>query len=125
MTTEEIHQLLEKLTETRAQLDLLRMDMQSPRAQILAPVQKELDALDIEYGPKLETAQNTEAVLVEQIKAAVLELGQSVKSDHLNAVYSEGRKSWDDRALTGYAMAHPELFAFRKVGEPSVSLRVK
>jgi hypothetical protein len=35
----------------------------------------------------------------------------------------KGRVSWDGKSLDGYMAAHPEISAFRKEGEPSVSLR--
>ena len=50
-------------------------------------------------------------------------MGETVKGDHLQAVWSKGRASWDDKALMGYTKAHPELLEFRKQGEPSVSIR--
>jgi len=46
-----------------------------------------------------------------------------VKGRELEAVYVKGRISWDNKALDGYAAAHPEIGAFRKQGDPSVSIR--
>lgn len=39
------------------------------------------------------------------------------------AVYNKGRVSWDSSGLNGYMVAHPEITAFRKEGEPSITLR--
>ncbi|MCG3145996.1 MAG: hypothetical protein HONDAALG_03775 [Gammaproteobacteria bacterium] len=49
--------------------------------------------------------------------------GATVKGAALSAVYAKGRVSWDNKALEGYAVAHPELLAFRSEGAPSVSIR--
>jgi len=58
-----------------------------------------------------------------EIKSDVLTEGKSVKSAHLHAVYTNGRVSWDAKGLDGYATAHPEIEKFKKVGDPSVSIR--
>ena len=35
----------------------------------------------------------------------------------------EDKTSWDGKLLEGYAVAHPEILAARKVGKPTVSFR--
>lgn len=62
-------------------------------------------------------------MLESEIKAAVIALGETVKADGIMAVYNKGRESWDGKALSGYAAAHPEILVFRSVGDPSVSIR--
>lgn len=37
--------------------------------------------------------------------------------------YTKPRVTWDNKGLDGYMVAHPEIKAFRKVGDPSVSVR--
>ena len=48
---------------------------------------------------------------------------EDLKGSLLHAIYAAGRASWDTKALEGYAVAHPEILQFKKVGEPSVSIR--
>ena len=59
-----------------------------------------------------------------EIRAAVLERGETMQSEHLAAVWNKGRVSWDGRLLAGYAVAHPEVLSMRKEGAPTVSFRV-
>ena len=41
----------------------------------------------------------------------------------LQVVYTKPRVTWDAKALDGYAVDHPELFAFRKEGNAGASVR--
>ena len=59
------------------------------------------------------------ATAVDAVKAA----GETVKGDRLMLVYGKPRETWDTKALTGYAAAHPEIERFKKVGEPTVTVR--
>ena len=118
-----IENLLDKLYEINAAADAVRLDYEAKRAAILATVQNELDALSAEYQPKLDAAGQNAATITEAIKAAVIEQGATVKGDYLMAVYSKPRVTWDSKLLDGYAVAHPEINAARKIGEPSVSIR--
>lgn len=58
-----------------------------------------------------------------EVKRLAAIYGESVRGAYLQAVYSKPRVVWDSKALDGYALAHPELFAFRREGEPSVSIK--
>jgi hypothetical protein len=59
-----------------------------------------------------------------EIRAAVLEAGETLESDHLKAVWNKGRVTWNSRLLEGYAMAHPDILQARKEGAPTVSFRI-
>lgn len=58
-----------------------------------------------------------------RVKASVNLLGETVKGEHLQAVFSDGRVTWDTKEMDGYAAAHPEIKQFRNVGKPSVAIR--
>ena len=118
-----ITNLLDKLSEIQSAADALQADYEQKRAAILATVQEQLDALEAEYTPKLSAAVENANTITQAIKAAVIEQGASVKGAYLQAVYTKGRVSWDSKALEGFSAAHPEILTFRKVGEPSVSVR--
>lgn len=51
------------------------------------------------------------------IENAVIQDGKSFKCDYGKATYrrESERSSWDNKALLGYAAAHPEIEQFRKV----------
>lgn len=69
---------------------------------------------------ELETA-------AEQVKADIVTLtlgnGETVKGNTHMAVWSKPSAKWNDDALKGYAVTHPEILPFRSVGKPSVSVR--
>jgi hypothetical protein len=60
---------------------------------------------------------------VEQVKDKVLLLGESVKGEDLQAVWSKGKTSWNSQQLLGFAKAHKEILEMRKEGAPSISIR--
>jgi len=116
---------LEELAELRAARTLTRLDYEQRRAEILKAVQAELDAVEAEYAPLFETADERVAALEAEIKEAVAEAGQSVKHGGIQAVYTRGRTTWDTRGLTRYAEPHPEINDYRREGKPSVSIRIR
>ena len=64
----------------------------------------------------------------ENIQRAILDGGKSFKCPFGKATYRKEyeRASWDSKALTGYAAAHPEIEQFKKITivEASVSISV-
>jgi len=76
-----------------------------------------------ELKEHLDTAHGMETTVTGSIKQSILEIKESVRGPLLHAVYAAGRASWDTKALEGYAVAHPKILQFKKVGEPSVSIR--
>ncbi|HEX9385763.1 MAG TPA: hypothetical protein VF918_05545 [Anaerolineales bacterium] len=115
---------LERLSNLRGAADVARLDYESKRAEILKQIQTELDALDFEYKPVLEAAEENIATLENEIKTDVLLYGESISGGTYRASYTQGRVSWDNDGMTKYAALHPDVFQFRKQGQPIVSLRV-
>jgi hypothetical protein len=114
---------LNRLADLRAAVDLARMNYEARRSEVLKKVQAELDALEAEYQPLLEAAQDNAASLETEIKNDVLLSGQSVMTDVYQAVYVKGRVTWDNDGISNYARMHPEVLKFRREGQPSVTLR--
>jgi hypothetical protein len=121
---EHIADKLKRLENLRGAADVTRLDYEAKRAEILKQIQAELDALDSEYKPVLESAEENIATLENEIKTDVLLHGESVSAGSYRVTYSQGRISWDNDGLAKYAEAHPEVVKFRKQGQPIVSLRV-
>jgi hypothetical protein len=121
---EHIAEKLKRLENLRGAADVTRLDYEAKRAEILKQIQAELDALDSEYKPVLESAEENIATLENEIKTDVLLHGESVSAGSYRVTYSQGRISWDNDGLAKYAEAHPEVVKFRKQGQPIVSLRV-
>lgn len=121
---EHVAEKLERLTSLRGAVDVARLDYEAKRAEILKKIQGELDALDSEYKPVLEAAEENIAALENEIKTDVLLHGETVSGGSYRAIYTQGRVSWDNEGMTKYAALHPDVLQFRKQGNPIVSLRV-
>ena len=115
--------MLNELTETRAQLDLLQLDKQRAIDSVLtSEIKAQLADIDAEFADKSATATDRADEIEKRIKDSVKAKGETVKATRLQAVFMR-RTSWDSGALTGYAAAHPEIEAFKRVSE-SVSIRI-
>ncbi len=119
---EHVTEKLKRLTDLRAAADVTRLDHEAKRAEILKQVQAELDALEAEYKPLLESVDENISKLETEIKTDVLLYGESVHGGTFRAVYTKGRTSWDNSGIEKYAELHPDVLQFRKQGPPSVSL---
>ncbi len=62
--------------------------------------------------------------LQDEIKTEVLKLGETVKTDEIQAIWNKGKTTWDGKLLEGYAVAHPEILKAQKVGQPTVSFKL-
>ena len=121
----DITQLMQKLEDARANLDSMIAEHAALRDEATpAEVKAVWAAIDEEFDPIIEAAQAAYGKAESAVKAAVAEHGETVKGQFLQAVWSKPRVTWDAKSLDGYALNHPELFAFRKEGQPSVSIRV-
>ena len=121
---EHVTEKLERFSNLRNAAEFTRLDYETKRKEILKQIQPELDALDAEYKPVLESAEENIATLENEIKTDVLLYGESVSGGMYRACYVQGRVSWDNDGMARYAASHPDVLQFRKQGQPSVSLRV-
>lgn len=118
-----VSEKLFRLTNLQADTDLTRMDYTEKRAELFERIQADLDALDAEYKPVFDTAEQDIAALTAEIKNDVLLRGESVEGGAYYAAYVQGRSTWDNDGMKKYAAAHPEVLKFRKPGQASVTLR--
>jgi hypothetical protein len=123
MTTNEAVRKVEALADAREAKDDLIAGYESKKAEILRSIQAELEALEAEFAPIIETAGQRVTELEQEVRAMVLKYGASVKGTRLQAVYAKGRTSWDTRGLSNYAVRHPEVLEYQKIGEPTISIR--
>jgi hypothetical protein len=121
---EHVAEKLERFSNLRNAAEFTRLDYETKRKEILKQIQPELDALDTEYKPVLESAEENIATLENEIKTDVLLYGESISGGMYRACYVQGRVSWDNDGMARYAASHPDVLQFRKQGQPSVSLRV-
>ena len=121
-----VRRLLDQLESARDEAEVVRMwTEEASDALIPAEVKQALADLRAEIAPRQSEIAERIAELEAQVKQAALEYGESVKGARLQVVFAKGRTSWDTKALDDYAAAHPEIERFRKVGDPTVSIRTK
>ena len=98
-------------------------DAQEERNEISAGIDAQIRNLEeVRAAGCFEVDQRIES-LTTDIKSLTLDRRVSEKGSRLHAVYAKGRETWDSKGLGGYAVAHPEINSFKKVGSPSVSIR--
>lgn len=124
MNENEIRAQLNRLAEYHAERDAVALEKQALVDSVLTPeIKTRLAEIDLEFAAREDAVDANISEMESHVKTAVIAHGGSVKADYLHAVWAKGRVSWDTKSLDGYAVAHPELFAFRKEGQPSVSIR--
>jgi hypothetical protein len=84
----------------------------------MARLDNEINAERQKLSEELET-------LTKEVSDVVLEQGQTVSSEHLQAVFNSGRITWESKALDALVDIHPYLAKHRKVGAPFVTIRQK
>jgi phage host-nuclease inhibitor protein Gam len=107
----EIQDLLDTLADLRAQQTALAQ----PFAEQIAALEKELAETTSEIEEQINALERA-------VKRAIIAHGASVKGARMHAIYVQPRITWDTKRLEGYAEAHPEIKAFRRVGKPSVRI---
>ena len=119
-----IKKKLEMLSILHAQLAGLRSEKQRLIDESLpAEYRTRVSEIEQEFAQKEEAAKSNIESLAAEIRADTLVFGRSVRGADYQAVWSRGRVSWDDRALSLYARAHSEILPFRKEGKPVISIR--
>jgi hypothetical protein len=122
--TQEIIAKLDKLADMQAQADAIRLHYEQLKDAVLTPeIKQALADIAAEEATSITAVNSIIEAMTGEIKQAVISEGASVKGTWLQAVYSKPRVSWDTKGLDGYAVAHPEMQAFRTTGQPSVSIR--
>ncbi len=107
----EIQDLLDTLTDLRAQRDTLAL-----------PYTEKIAALQEDMAEVTEALEEQITAIRKAIRRAIIAYGESVKSEHARATYVAPRVTWDTKRLEGYAEAHPEIKTFRREGKPSVRI---
>jgi hypothetical protein len=121
--TEDIANRLDQLANFFAERDVLNLQKKELIDQVLtAEIKARLEEIESEFAGKLEAVEANIADLEEEVRQAALRHGSSVKGTFLRVIWHKGRVSWDTHSLDSYAELHPEIIAFRKQGEPYVSI---
>ena len=120
-------QLKEKL-DVLGEIIAIRENLISEKQTLLdsvipAEIKLKMQDIEAEFEDKITQANENVKSLEDVVKAEVKNFGQSMKGELIQAVWAKPRVTWDNKGLDGFMVAHPEIKAFRKEGEPSVSIR--
>ena len=97
----ELMQKIDLLAEKKTTFELLKAKFETENSALL----QEIDALS------------------KEITVEVLEKSETVSTEKMSVIYCKGKTTWDGKLLEGYAVAHPEILAAKKIGKPTVSFR--
>ena len=121
--SDELTNKLDKLANYMAQRDVFSLQKKELIDQVLTPeIRSRLDEIEAEFAGKIEVIEANIAALEEEIRQEALRQQASIKGTFLRVIWHKGRISWDTKSLDNYARSHPEVIAFRKQGEPYVSI---
>lgn len=96
---------------------------EAKRAAIMERIQPELTALDSDFLDRMQRSADDVSRFDTIVREAVLQYGRSFSHARIRAVYARARITWDSKGLQQYAVSHPDVERYRKVGKPTVSLR--
>lgn len=124
MEDTELMAMLDELSDTEVGLDLIIAEKETLKnKQIPLEIQAELEAIDAEYAPKIETMKSYIEARKKHIQALLKENAKPIKSKFYNYSYEE-EVVWDAKALDGYALSHPEILWMRNT-KPKTRLTPK
>ena len=122
--SEQIVEMLSRLDNLKAMKDMMVLKKKELVDAVITPeVKALLDEINEECDPDLEQATEAIANLEKEIKSACVAHGEKVVGEHMQVIFVKGRASWDGKGLDGYAVAHPEILQFNKVGNPTARLK--
>jgi hypothetical protein len=117
---------LDALFAVRVALAALPQERNAALIRLVPPELRETVAATLREFQDLEEVRTTEAEqLVAQIHRMVKDLGMPVRSTHLQATYSPGRRSWDTDGLLRLAARLPEIHGYLRQGEPIITIRAR
>jgi len=125
--SESAAELLAGYEQLAAYLDLVRMDQEAARKAVIpADVQAQLEAIDLEFGDKLELGKKKLESMKKMLQTAGKLAGQTVNGSVFQVVYKKG--SWGIKDITGllaYAVSHPEVMAYLEPPTPSAAVQAR
>jgi hypothetical protein len=124
MNEKQLKEKLDVLGEIIAIRENLISEKQTLLDSLIPPeIKLKMQDIEEEFEDKITQANENVQSLESAIKSEVKAFGQSVKGELVMAVWAKPRVTWDTKGLEGFLVAHPEIKAFRKEGEPTVSIR--
>ena len=122
--SDQIKKLLNDLANFEAQKEVMRFEKEELiNGVIPADLRKAISDIAEEFADKTIAVDENIDRLREEIKQLVISDQKSIKGTFLQAVYNNGKITWDNKELEKHMQAHPEIVSYRKVGKPFVSIR--
>ncbi len=125
VASEAVVSTLDRYADLQVASDAVRLRYQEQIDKLLAPILSELRELELRRDTEIQAIETELAVLKEAIRLEVLSARKTIKGERIMAIYNKPRITWDNKGLEGFSVAHPEINAFRREGEPSVSIRLR
>ena len=123
----DIKQLLEQIHELRCAVDAAKLERDALIDGLLTAEQRtQLREIRDEFEERIEHTLNRIDDLDQQVRVAVRQHGESVKTDHLHAVYVQPSPTWDSEGLLAMSK-NPEfvwLREFMRESAPRVQIRI-
>jgi hypothetical protein len=92
--------------------------------EALMPVKEAMDTIAKERERALSVIDDEIVTTTEAIKAEMLGVNhQTIKGAKFQAVYYQGKPTWNGEMLRGFALAHPEVIGCLNTGEPYVAIK--
>jgi len=122
-STNDIEKQLDQLANFRAEKDYLGLYKQELIDQVLTPeIKARLEEIEAEFAGRLQAVDENITALEGEIRQAVIQHGETVRGSFLRAIWHKGRVTWDTQGMERFSRAHPEVLAYRKQGEPFISI---
>ena len=122
--SEHITELLARLDNAKAGKEVYIKRKQDLMYSVITDdIKEQIKAIEAELAPDLERFDEIIKELSAEIKTGCVEFGTSVKGENMRVSFVKGRTTWDSKGLSGYAVAHPEILQFQKVGNPYASIK--
>ncbi len=117
--------LLDRIAILQRDIEAIEEERDEKIAEILPQdVRAMLNHLENEANERITVLLKQIEKVTDQVREVVLRSGESMKGQSgYQAVYQPGRTSWDTKALDAYAATRPEVAAYKKQGEPFVTIR--
>jgi hypothetical protein len=113
------------LAEARASyVALQEAKAKAVRECIPAEVAACMDKVAAEYDDRLGTAHDVSVLAEATVRDLCILQGSSSRASGLEALYCEGRTTWDTKGLDKACKLIPALNDYRKVGEPYCTIRL-
>ena len=120
----EIKALLHDYAEADAQIDLINMDKNKLRDEIITPeIKLQLQEIEVEFQPQLDNAEARKSELYNRLRALIPDHGETVKGEFYQAVYVKPKTKWDTKQLEGLAHAIPAVNKCKTTTEASCQIR--